>query len=167
MAQNYRDPLSYLNEAVTKRGKSGPDGVYLHNVTVVAESTSDYNYKVSYGGLITPLLNPSGVEWEDWATLLITLRSYPRILSKQLSFHDNSIWQFLPEGNLLSMNVFLPEVNIAAFSYKLKQAQDALVCLADFASKVPGNIRFNIGVVTKSWRDMAEQGEVEEMDLSY
>lgn len=167
MAQNYRDPLTYLNEAVTKRGKSGPDGVYLHNVTVVAESTSDYNYKASYGDLVTPFQGPFGIEWQDWGALLINLRADTRTLSQQLPFYDNSVWQFLPEGNLLSMNVFLPVADIATFPHKLKQAQDTLICAADFASKVPSNIRFNIGIVTKSWADMAEQGEVEEMDFSY
>lgn len=168
MAQNYRDPLTYLNEAVTKRGKSGPEGVYLYNVTVVAESTSNYSYRVSYGNPISPTVPPEGLDWVDWATLLINLRSDNRSLSHEIVFAtDKSVWQFLPEGNLLSMNLFLPVTDIAIFPYILRQAQDALLCTSDFTSKTPGNIRFNIGIVTKSWEDMAEQGEVKEMDLCF
>lgn len=167
MTQNYRDPVSFLNESVTKRGKSGPDGVYLHNVTVVAESESDYGYKTFYGNPVTPTSAPVGMDEGDWSSLLIKLRSDSRSLSQQVSVYDNSVWQFLPEGGTLSMNVFFPVVNISTFPHRVKQAQETLLCLADFASKVPGNIRFSIGIVTKSWRDMAEQGEVEEMDLSY
>jgi hypothetical protein len=168
MAQNYRDPLTYLNETVTKRGKSGPDGVYLYNVTVVAEAASDYNYRVSYGNPVRPTVPPEGLDWVEWASLLISLRSDVRTLSHELLFStDKSVWQFLPEGNSLSMNVFLPVTDISIFPYLLKQAQDTLICAADFATKVPDSIRFNIGVVTKSWVDMAEQGEVKEMDLSY
>lgn len=166
MAQTYKDPVDYLNEIVTKRGKSGPDGVYLHNVTVVAEASSDYNYKVSYGSHVTPKNPPVEIPFEDWAVLLINLRSDSRSLSHEI-FLENCILQILPEGNFLNFNVFLPSVEISTFPYLILYFQDIAKCLADFSTKISQAIRFNIGLACKSWLEMAEEGEVVETDLSY
>lgn len=169
MAQTYRDPVTYLNEAVTRRGKSGPDGVYLQNVTVVAEASSDFNLKLSYGVPVSPVIPPSCVSHEEWYELLVNLRWDLRSLSHRLNLDEGagSIFQFLPEGNSLSMNVFVPQVDTSDFPYILQMAQDTLICASDFTSKVAGNIRFSIGVVTKSWGDMVEEGDVEERDLNF
>lgn len=168
MAQTYRDPITYLNEAVTRRGKSGPDGVYLQNVTVVAEASSDFNLNLSYGVPVSPVMPPSYCKVEDWNQLLVNLRWDLRSLSHTLNIpEDGLILQFLPEGNILGMNVFVPQVNTSDFPYTLQMAQDTLVCAADFTSKVAGNIRFSIGIATKSWGDMVEEGDVEERDLNF
>lgn len=169
MAQTYRDPVTYLNEAVTRRGKSGPDGVYLHNVTVVAEASSDFSLNLSYGTPVSPVVPPLGASYEEWYELLVNLRWNLRSLSHRLNLDEGAglIFQFLSEGNSLSMNVFAPEVGTSDFPYILQIAKDTLICASDFTSKVAGTIRFSIGVATKSWGDMVEEGDVEERDLNF
>lgn len=166
MAQTYKDPVAYLNEAVTKRGKSGPDGVYLHNVTVVAEALTDYNYKVSYGPAATAFDGPVDVNIYDWHSLLVSIRAGYRQLSHELHLRDFSL-QFLVEGGIINLNVFYPTVETASFPYTILYCQDVLRCVADFAGKIPASIRFNIGLAHKSWEDMVEEGEAEETDLNF
>jgi hypothetical protein len=124
--------------------------------------------RVSYGNLISPVVPPPGCSQQDWNELLVNLRWNVRSLSHSLFLSgDNCLYQFLPEGNSLGMNVFQPEVDILNFPYTLKKAKDTLTCAADFCSKVVGQTRFNLGVVTKSWADMVEEGCAEERDLNF
>lgn len=165
MSQTYKNPLDYLNDAVTKRGRSGPDGVYLTNVTVVAESSTDYGYKVSTDR-ITPLVPPANIPPEEWSWLLVSLRSDYRALDFVLN-HGNMLSQLLVEGNQLSMNVFAPNIRVESFPYLILSSQEMLKCLADFSGKLPSTIRFNLGVVTKTWDEMVESGEAQEVELSF
>lgn len=167
MTQTYKNPIDYLNDAVTKRGKSGPDGVYLTNLTVVAEAKVDYNQKLSYGPGVLAQNPPPDTNYEDWLRVLVDIRSDYRALSQEVAMMDNTILQFIPEGNFLNLNVFLPTIETQGFPYMLVLCQDALKCVADFASKIPNSIRFNIGVACKSWGDMVEEGEAVETDLNY
>jgi hypothetical protein len=166
MAQIHKDPVTYLNEAVIKRGKSGPDGVYLHSITVVAEALADYDYKVSYGPAATVLEGPPDVNIYDWNSLLVSVRANHRQLSHELHLRD-FLLQFLVEGGTLNLNVFFPVVETASFPYTILYCQDILRCVADFAGKIPASIRFNIGLAHKSWEDMVEEGEAEETDLNF
>lgn len=168
MAQTYKDPLTYLNEAVTRRGKSGPDGVYLQNITVVAEASGDYDCNVFYGPAVSPIVPPGSFPLDQWNSLLVNLRWDLRSLSQSFWLSEiEGVFQILTEGNRVDMNVFLPSTDVQEFSYYLQMAQDTLVCIADFTSRVAGTIRFNIGIATKSWSEMVEEGDVEERDLSF
>lgn len=173
MTTNYKDPQSYLNEMVSKRGKSGPEGVYLTNLTVVAEAETDYGYKVNFGkcGHGTP---PSGVEYMDWLELLVELREdnpqFPRFLVTNTGlapWDKTAIYQFLPEGGAISLNVFLPYLDSQMFEYFVCTGQDILTYVSDFIGKFPTHIRYSIGYATSSWEDLVESGEVLEQDFSY
>lgn len=165
MTQTYQDPKTYISTLAAKRGKSGIRGVYLTNVTIVAEASTDYGYKVNFSS-VRPLEGPENAVREDWLEVLVAMRADVTQDPQCLSFKDG-IYQFLPEGNNVSLNVFLPQLEVELFEYHVCLAQDLLQCLASFAGKVATTIRFNIGFVNRSWADLAEVGEVEERELSY
>ena len=166
MAQTYKDPHSYLNESLVKRGKSGHHGVHLNHVTVVAESEAEYGYRVAAPNF--DILDPFEAPHKnvEWMVLLVTLRS-------QLNDNHGTIivgqttYQFLPEGGHLSLNIFLPETSVETFDYEILSAQNILKGVAKFAGKIPTTIRFNLGLVFKSYGAMVEEGEVEEVEFSY
>jgi hypothetical protein len=168
MSQIHQDPVSYLNEAINNRGKSTRNGVYLTNITVVAEATVDYGYKE-----LPPRPDPSGV-WQlhpyfdelDWLRLLVSLRSQvvenPESLDRQ-----DCICQFIPEGPKMSMNVFIPKTCAEGFAWEVSFHQELLKWVCDFAGKVPTFIRFNIGFAERSWDDMVKTQDAQEMDLNF
>lgn len=162
---SYQDPKSYLNNAVTKRGKSGTDGVFLTNVTVVAECSTDYGYKVNTSG-VTPLNPPFGVCYDSWLELLVSLRSnFPdtpeHVITEEISL------QFVPDGGSISLNVYLPVLNSDVFEVYVKECQETLALVCDFSGKLPTFIRFSIGYAFRRWDTLEEEGEVEGQDLSF
>ena len=165
MTQTYKDPNSYLDTAVSKRGKSGHYGAYLTSVTVVAEPETDYGYKAFgiSGDVIQPELN---VDPDEWLRMLVTLRSQT-VQKQYIIVHDNQTYQFIPEGGYLSLNIFLPEVFTHCFQHEVLTAQNTLKIVADFVGSLPSSIRFNIGVAWKTWKDLVESGEAEEVEFSY
>lgn len=165
MANNYQDPKTYLNNAVTKRGKSGAEGVYLTNVTVVAEATADYGYKLNLAG--TALFYPPfPFEQENWLTLLVSLRGGSRETPHHVST-KSEIFQFVPEGGNISLNVFVPYLNADIFEVYVSECQEMLQFICDFSGKIPTFIRFHIGYAFRKWDTLAEEGEVEEQDFSF
>ena len=168
MTQTYQDPVSYLNEVINKRGRSTHNGVYLTNVTVVCEASSDYGYKE-----FPPSPDPCKVrefynhfDEIDWLKLLVSLRSQkleqPEHISKR-----GYICQFMPEGPNLSLNVFMPVLYAEHFSWSVSFYQELLKWVGDFVGKVPTYIRFNIGYSTRSWEDLVRTEDVREMDLNF
>lgn len=160
MTTNYKDPKSYVDSLVTKRGKSGPDGVYLTNLTVVAEAESDYGYKVNFAGCSsnTP---PSDVEYGDWLDLLVQLRE-DNPQTPQSVHATGEVYQFIPEGGYISLNVFVPSLDLQMFEYFVSSSQYALNYVAKFAGKIPTHIRFSIGYATSKWGDLVDSGYVTE-----
>lgn len=165
MAQNHKDPNSYLNDAVVSRGKSARFGVYLTNVTVVAEANQDYNYKIF--SQASELDNPFP-DWNfessliEWFLALIRLRSNKQ---EDASFTvGGRIFQFLVEGSVVSLNVFQPEAFVDSFQYDVSHAQQLLRMVADFLGKSATTVRFNIGKAHKSWTEMSDEGDVQEFD---
>lgn len=166
MTQNHKDPETYLTQLVAKRGKSGPTGVYLTSVTVVAEAQSDYGYKANIGKS-EPLIPPAGIELEDWLYLLVSLRQDNPQIPQVLGPSMGMMYQFVPEGGSLSLNVFCPLINVGGLGHMVCFCQDMLQTVADFVCKIPTTIRFSIGYAFKDWENLAIDGEVEELELTY
>ena len=170
MSHNYQDPKAYLNNAVTKRGKSGAEGVYLTNVTVVADCGTDYGYKTNTQG--TALLSPPfPFDYEGWLSLLVSMRGSPIDEPVHLTT-DDAMFQFLPEGGNISLNVFIPSINSDVFEVYVSECQDMLQFVGDFAGKIPTFVRFSFGYAFRSWDTLVGEGEVQatdypEHDLSY
>jgi hypothetical protein len=173
MTTNYKDPKAYLSSLISKRGNSGPDGVYVTNLTIVAEADSDYGYKVNFRncGHLTP---PVGLDYVSWVELLVCLRfdnpQTPKVISTEpdlIPLDSTALYQFVPEGGSMSLNVFLPFMDAQMFEYMVSYSQDMLSFAANFAGKVATNVRFNIGYATSKWDDLVESGEVEEQERSF
>jgi hypothetical protein len=170
MSHNYQDPKAYLNNAVTKRGKSGAEGVYLSNVTVVADCSIDYGYRANASG--TSLYNPPfPFDYEDWLSVLVAMRGNPYDVPTHLITED-ATFQFIPEGGNIYLNVFIPLLNADVFEIYVSECQGMLQFVGDFAGKIPTFIRFSIGYAFRKWDRLAEEGEVQaseypEQDLSY
>lgn len=166
MTTNYKDPKTYLESLISKRGKSGSGGVYLTNLTIVAEAESDYGYKANYRrcGSNTP---PVGTDLSRWHQVLVNLREDNSQLPFTLNterllccLDDEAIYQFIPEGASMSLNVFLPFLDSKMFEHWVCTTQDMLSYAAGFASKFPSHIRFTIGYATSKWDDLVDSGEV-------
>lgn len=165
MSHNHKDPKTYLIESVSKRGRSGPDGVYLTNLTVVAESTTDYGYKANILRA-APLTPPVSICYEEWLSLIVKLRT-DSVQNPCSIFTDEAIYQFLPEGGSISLNVFIPVLDADTFEYFVCFCQDMMECVSEFTGKLALSIRFSIGYCNRTWRDLADDGEVEEQDFSF
>jgi len=168
MSQTYQDPVAYLNEAITTRGKSTHNGVYLTNITVVADSRVDYGYKE-----FPPRPDPCGIgqlgnhfEEVDWLNLLVTLRGQKAEMPVEIN-RGKVICQFVPEGPHMSLNSFMPKVYCEGFSWEVSFHQELLKWVCDFVGKLPTHVRFNIGYANRSWQDLLRTEEVQEMDLNY
>ena len=167
MAQTYKDPHSYLNESLVKRGKSGHQEVYLTHVTVVAEAEADYGYRVLPHSF--DFFSPLGGHYynnPEWLILLVSLRSQSTDTQRTIIFNQ-ATFQFLPEGSHMSLNIFMPETSVETFDYDVLSAQEMLREVAKFSGKIPTTIRFNLGLVKKSYETMVEEGEVEEVEFSF
>lgn len=167
MSQNYKDPKTYLSDSITKRGKSGPEGVYLTSVTVVAESCHDYGYELPFQPC-SPITPPQGVDQFDWYSALVRLRGdhlqFPVHIRTEI--YDQFL-QFIPEGGVLSLSVNLPKIEAEHFGGVVSYCQDILNVASNFTSKLPTHVRFSIGYAHRLWEEMAESGEVEEQDFTY
>lgn len=168
MEQTHLDPVTHLNEAISRRGKSTHNGVYLTNLTIVAEAEFDYGYKA-----FPPSPDPCKVgkleshfDEYDWLQLLVSLRAQKIEFPEQI-LRGSSVFQFVPEGSRLSMNVFIPVVLSESFPWEVNFSQDLLRRVCDFVGKVPSHIRFSIGFAHRSWGDMVLNHEVQEMDLNF
>lgn len=173
MTTHHKDPLSYLNFLISKRGKSGPEGIYLTDMTIVAEAAVDYGYKANYGkcGPNSPI---TGVNYTDWLQLLVNLREdnpqFPHTISADdelVPLDSKAMYQFISEGSSMRLNVFKPYLDAKMFEFLVCSTQDMLSYVADFSGKIPSHIRFSIGYATSRWEDLSDSGEVEEHDLSY
>ena len=67
----------------------------------------------------------------------------------------------------MSLNIFMPETSVETFDYDVLSAQEMLREVAKFSGKIPTTIRFNLGLVKKSYETMVEEGEVEEVEFSF
>lgn len=167
---NYKDPKTYLSTQVSRRGKSGPCGVYLTNVTIVAEASTDYGYKASFDKC-GPHQPPLDISLEDWQDLLVRLRfdnpQVPQTVHTMEEYDELFNYQFFSEGGYMGLNVFAPSLDTEMFEHLVCSCQDALIFASNFAGKIPTNIRFSIGYASMRWDNLAEEGEVQEQDLSF
>lgn len=162
---SYQDPKSYLNSSVTKRGKSGANGVFLTNVTVVAECSTDYGYKVNTSR-VTEFSPPFGLNYEEWLELLVSMRGGLTDSPVHL-YNGQALFQFTPDGGSISLNVFIPCLNSDVFEVYVQDCQEMLQKICDFSGKLPTFIRFSIGYAFRRWGTLEEEGEVEGQDLSF
>lgn len=165
MAQKLQDPKNYLNSAVSNRGKSSLTGVYLTNLTVVVDASTDYGYKVNCQG-VGPNDPPAPLSLSNWHHFLVNLRCNNTQQPQSFSTPE-ATYQFLMEGPELSLNVFMPTLSSDTFEYHVEASQALLQFVCNFTGHIASHVRFSIGYCVRSWEDLVEEGEAEERDLAY
>ena len=170
MAQKITDPLSFLTNLLTNKGKSDLYGIYLTGVNVLADCGTDYGYDVSQSlasSEVFQLLSSESVEWNE---LLVATRIgvhetvYPICFLRQ---REPITVYFLAEGIEMSAMVFIPTLTVNEFVTEVTFYQHLLREVALFAGKTPTIIRFTIGAVSMEWDEVVERGCAREVDVGF
>jgi hypothetical protein len=170
MAPKITDPNTFLQNLVSKRGKSDLYGVYLTGVNVIAEATEDYGYPVSTDTAEQELSCLISREEQDWNRLLVETRRDEDQLIFPISFirgHEPYTVFFANEGHEMSCMVFIPTLVVSEFVTEVTFFQHLLRFVARFAGKTPTTIRFTLGAVSIEWEDMVNHGYAEEVEVGW
>ena len=87
MALKIADPVTFLRNLVSKKGKSDLYGVYLTSVNVVADSQIEFDYPVTPEETDKALKNLLSGEAADWNQLLVQVRTDESEIVHPIAFH--------------------------------------------------------------------------------
>ncbi len=170
MAPKISDPLNFLTNLLTSKGKSDLHGIHLVGVSLLAEANQDYEYDVSQGlasSEVFQLLSRESVEWNE---LLVATRIDVHETVYPISFlrqREPITVYFLTEGIEMSAMVFIPTLTISEFATEVTFYQHLLREVALFAGKTPTSIRFTICAVSMEWDEVVERGCAREVDIGF
>lgn len=170
MAKSITDPLNFLTNLLTNKGRSDLYGIYLTNVAVLAECETDYGYEVSESSIETEVESLLRREENDWNRLLVQVRRdrdqivFPIVFLRNL---EPVTVYFIVEGNEISLSVFIPTLVLNEFVTEVTFYQHLLREVALFAGKTPTSIRFTIGAVSMEWDEVVERGCAREVDVGF
>jgi hypothetical protein len=170
MSPKLSDPHVFLQNLVTKKGKSDLFGVYLTAVTVVASANEEYEYGFDSKQVSQTVNHLLQKETNDWNSLLVSTRMNQEELIFPICFNrgDNPISvYFVAEGHEISAHVMIPQISVEEFAYEVLIFQELLNKVANFSSKVATTVRFFLGVATLDWDELVNNGEVEEIEIEY
>jgi hypothetical protein len=170
MSPKITDPNNFLNNLVSKKGRSDLFGVYLTGVNVLADATEEYGYDVSKENIERDITNMFARDETDWNRLLVETRLDTNEIIFPISFHrgmEPVTVYFAVEGNEMSCMVFIPTLVVSEFVTEVTFFQHLLTKVAHFAGKIPSNIRFTLGAVSIEWDDMVGSGHAREVDIGY
>ena len=170
MSPKITDPNSFLNNLVSKKGRSDLFGVYLTGVNVLADASEEYGYDVSKENIERDITNMFARDETDWNRLLVETRLDTNEIIFPISFHrgmEPVTVYFAVEGNEMSCMVFIPTLVVSEFVTEVTFFQHLLTKVAHFAGKIPSNIRFTLGAVSMEWDDMVDGGHAREVDIGY
>lgn len=175
MTKKQTDPVTYLKNTVSKRGKSSPDGVYYLHPTVTVSPDEDYEYS-NWGVNKDPVSNAwcsfhnkcNFIDADNWNEVLVQLRKGEGEFLVPVILDDGSnLLEFIVEDRDILLTVVVPVLQCEDFEYLVVFYQSLLKHVAKFAGKNPISIRFSIGMATMAWEDLVNSGEAVEMDMHY
>jgi len=170
MSPKITDPNSFLNNLVSKKGRSDLFGVYLTGVNVLADATEEYGYDVSKEDIERDITNMFARDENDWNRLLVETRKNNDEIVHPISFirgiEPNTVY-FVVEGHEMSAFVFIPTLVVGEFATEVTFYQHLLREVAKFAGKTCTSVRFTIGAVSMEWDDMVDGGHAREVDIGY
>ena len=170
MAPKLTDPNSFLTSLVSKKGKSDLYGVYLTGVNILADSTENYDYDVSFADIERQIELVFRHEEHDWNRLLVDTRRNTEEIVHPISFlrgrEPNTIY-FVVEGHEMSAMVFIPTLVVDEFVTEVTFYQCLLREVASFSGKTPTTVRFTIGAVSMPWDELVESGCAREVDVGF
>lgn len=170
MAQTISDPLSFLTNLLTNRGRSDLYGIYLTGVNVLADCETDYGYEVSHSKVETDVEYLLRQDEDDWNRLLVQVRRDRNQIIFPIVFIRNRepiTAYFIIEGNEISLSVSIPTLVLTEFVTEVTFFQHLLRTVALFAGKTPTSIRFTIGAVSMEWDEVVERGCAREVDIGF
>jgi hypothetical protein len=170
MAPKITDPVSFLTNLVSRKGKSDLYGVYLTAVNVLADANEDYGYGIPLERTLTEVQTLLSREESDWNHLLVQTRRNQEEIIHPISFirgREPITVYFAVEGNDMSAMVFIPTLVVPEFVSEVTFYQHLLYEVASFAGKTATSIRFTIGAVSMEWDDLVEQGCAREVDVGF
>jgi hypothetical protein len=170
MNHKIHDPVSFLTNLVTRKGKSDLFGVYLTGITVSAEATVDYGYGKDRSLALQKIKSCFSSDRGDWNSLLVETRTDTSEIVFPISFfvgREPVTVYFLTEDHDMSCLVFIPKLVIDEFASEVTFYQELLKEVAAFAGKSPSIVKFTIGVVSTDWDDLVERGVAREVDVGF
>ena len=170
MTKTISDPLSFLTNLLTNKGRSDLYGIYLTSVTVLAECETDYGYGVSESSIEAEVESLLRREEEDWNRLLVQVRRDQNQIVFPIVFLRNRepvTTYLIVEGNEISLSVFIPTLVLNEFVTEVTFCQHLLREVALFAGKTATSIRFTIGAVSMEWDEVVERGCAREVDVGF
>lgn len=170
MSPRITDPVTFLTNLVTRKGKSELYGVYLTGVNVLASATESYDYPIDLERTEKEVQNLLTQEEADWNQLLVETRRSTDEIVFPISFLRNrepTTVYFVVEGHEMSAMVFIPTSIVSDFVTEVTFFQHLLREVAAFAGKTPTTIRFTIGAVSMEWDDLVERGCAREVDVGF
>lgn len=170
MAPKITDPATFLNNLLTKKGKSELYGVYLTGVNVLASASEDYGYDVSLDTIEAEVEKLFAQDASDWNALLVETRKAVDEIVFPISFirgrEPNTVY-FIVEGHEMSAMVFIPTLVCDEFVTEVTFFQHLLKEVAQFAGKTCTSIRFVLGAASMQWDDLVERGCAREVDIGF
>ena len=170
MTKTISDPLSFLTNLLTNKGRSDLYGIYLTSVTVLAECEAEYNYDVSESNINFEVESLLRQDEDDWNRLLVQVRRDQNQIVFPIAFLRNRepvTTYLIVEGNEISLSVFIPTLVLNEFVTEVTFYQHLLREVALFAGKTPTSIRFTIGAVSMEWDEVVERGCAREVDVGF
>jgi hypothetical protein len=170
MALKIADPVTFLRNLVSKKGKSDLWGVYLTCVNVVADSQIDYEYEESPEDIQRAMKNLFAVEVADWNQLLVDTRIDESEIVHPIAFlhcGEPVTVFFITEGHEMSCSVAIPKLCVDEFYFDVVFFQALLKKVASFAGKNASMVRFLIGAASLDWDHLVERGEAEEVTVGF
>jgi len=170
MAPKINDPLSFLTNLLTNKGRSDLYGIYLTGVNVLAECETDYGYEVSHSKVETDVEHLLRQDEDDWNRLLVQVRRdrdqivFPIVFLRNL---EPVTAYFIVEGNEISLSVSIPTLVLTEFVTEVTFFQHLLSTVALFAGKNSSTVRFTLGAVSMQWDELVERGCAREVDIGY
>jgi len=170
MAQKITDPVTFLKNLVSRKGRSDREGVYLTGVNVAADGSTDYDYDVCPIKIESNIDNLWAREENLWNSLLVNIRRRPEELSHSITFshsgEDVTVY-YLTEDHDASALVFIPKLEVSDFVYEVTFHQRLLQRVAEFAGKTPNTLKFILGAAFLSWDEMVDEGYAQEVDVGF
>jgi len=170
MAPKITDPVTFLSNLVSRKGKSDLYGVYLTAVNVLADAQEDYGYGVPLEVAEREVQLLFSKEEVDWNHLLVQTRRNHEEIIHPISFirgREPITVYFAVEGNEMSAMVFIPTLVVSEFVSEVTFYQHLLHEVAFFAGKTATSIRFTIGAVSMEWDDLVETGCARQVDIGF
>jgi hypothetical protein len=170
MSPKLSDPVAFLTNLVTKKGRSERFGVYLTGVNVLADANENYGYDVSQYLIEREIESLFSHEKADWNQLLVDTRLDIHEIVHPISFirgRDPNTVYFISEGNEMSAFVFIPTILVEEFATEVTFYQHLLREVAHFAGKTSASIRFTLGSVSMEWDELVDRGCAREVDVGF